>query len=215
MSSHWLGTDTSTNENILGISKQVVKARTIRGQVKPGKYNKQMMDIINSTPTTTTTPTPTSFVILPSQNKQTQTQQQQQEFPAGTGNPHTTTPAIADAPVATHRTRAPPPLPATPKREVAGDIAESSSAKQPRTRQQQTAAQRPEPTQEPDTTRLRISAVTVTTKRGDKVKAVCNEEKQEVNTEKMLLELWVTNTEGPNREQTIEGMKQEIRSMKA
>ena len=48
----WPGKDTSTNENILGISRQVVKARTIRRQTKPEKYNKQMMDIINSTPMT-------------------------------------------------------------------------------------------------------------------------------------------------------------------
>ena len=56
----WFGKDTSTNENILGISGQIGKARTIRRQTKPDKYNKQMMDIIDSTPMTT--PTPTSFV---------------------------------------------------------------------------------------------------------------------------------------------------------
>ena len=59
----WLDKDTSTNKNILGISNQIVKARTIRRQTKPEKYNKQMMDMINSTPMTT--PTPTSFVVLP------------------------------------------------------------------------------------------------------------------------------------------------------
>ena len=62
----WLGKDTSTNENILGISGQIVKARTIRRQTKPDKYNKQMMDIIDSTPMTT--PTPTSFVVLPTKH---------------------------------------------------------------------------------------------------------------------------------------------------
>ena len=39
--------------------------------------------------------------------------------------------------------------------------------------------------------------------------------KQEAETEKILLEPWATNTEGLNPEQTTEGMKQEIRSMKA
>ena len=57
--------------------------------------------------------------------------------------------------------------------------------------------------------------MTVTTKREDKVKAVSNEDQQEVETEKILLEPWVANTEGLNPEQTTEGMKQEIRSMKA
>ena len=55
----------------------------------------------------------------------------------------------------------------------------------------------------------------MTTKRGDKVKAVSNEDQQEVETEKILLEPWVTNTEGLDQEQTTEEMKQESRSMKA
>ena len=222
----WPGKDTSTNENILGISRQIVKARTIRRQTKPEKHNKQMMDIINSTPMTT--PTPTSFVVLPARqavsNKQetstaeTQTQQAP-ELPIPKDSKHTSAPTITDVPMATSPTsynrRTPLQTPTTAKRDVADDIAEGSSTKQPRTSQQQTAAQRPETTQEPDKTRLRVSAVTVTTKRGDKVKAVSNEDQQEADTEKILLEPWVTNTEGLNPEQTTEGMKQEIRSMKA
>ena len=185
-----------------------------------------MVDIIDSTPMTT--PTPTSFVVLPARqavsNKQetstaeTQTQQAP-ELPIPRGNQQKSTPTITDVPMATsptaHSRRTPLPIPTTAKRDVANDIAEGSSAKQPRTEQLQTAAQRPETTQEPDKTRLRVSAVTVTTKRGDRVKAVSNEDQQEVETEKILLEPWVTNTEGLNPEQTTEGMKQEIRSMKS
>ena len=222
----WLGKDTSTNENILGISGQIVKARTIRRQTKPDKYNKQMMDIIDSTPMTI--PTPTSFVVLPTKHTvsskqatataETQTQQAP-ELPVPKASHHMATPAITDVPMATsptsHHRRAPLPVPTTAKRDVADDIAEGSSAKQQKTTQQQTAAQRPEATQEPDKTRLRVSAVTVTTKRGDKVQAVSNENQQEVETEKILLEPWVTNSEGLDQEQTTEGMKQEIRSMKA
>ena len=220
----WLGKDTSTNENILGISGQIVKART--RQTKPDKYNKQMMDVIGSTPMTT--PTPTSFVVLPKKHKvssrqatataETQTQQAP-ELPVPKASRHMATPAITDVPMATPPTSyhriAPLPAPTTAKWDVADDIAEGSSAKQQKTTQQQTAAQRPEATQEPDKTRLRVSAVTVTTKRGDKVKAVSNEDQQEVETEKILLEPWVTNTEGLDQEQTTEGMKQESRSMKA
>ena len=222
----WLGEDTSTNENILGISGQIVKARTNSRQTQPDKYNKQMMGIIDSTPMTT--PTPTSFVVLPTKQTvsskqatataETQTQQAP-ELPVPNASQHMATPPMADVPMATsptsHHRRAPLPAPTTAKRDVADDIAEGSSAKQQKTTQQQTAAQRPEATQEPDKTRLRVSAVTVTTKRGDKVQAVSNEDQQEVETEKILLEPWVTNTEGLDQEQTTEGMKQEIRSMKA
>ena len=38
-------------------------SRTIRRQVKPEKYNKQLLDVINNTPMTT--PTASSFIILP------------------------------------------------------------------------------------------------------------------------------------------------------
>ena len=222
----WLGKDTSTNENILGISGQIVKARTTRRQTKPDKYNKQMMDIIDSTPMAA--PTPTSFVVLPTKHTdsskqatataETQTQQAP-ELSVPKASQHMATPAITDVPMATsptsHHRRTPLPVPTTAKRDVADDITEGSSAKHQKTTQQQTAAQRPEATQEPDTTRLRVSAVTVTTKRGDKVQAVSNEDQQEVKTEKILLEPWVTNTEGLDQEQTTEGMKQEIRPMKA
>ena len=176
-----------------------------------------MMDIIDSTPMTT--PTPTSFVKQETPTAETQTQQAP-ELPIPRSSQHTSTPTITDVPMATspktYNRRTPLPIPTrAAKRDVANDIAEGSSAKQPWTGQQQTAAQRPEATQEPDKTRLRASAVTATTKRGDKVKAVSNEDQQEAEREKILLESWVTNTEGLNTEQTTEGMKQEIRSMKA
>jgi hypothetical protein len=55
----------------------------------------------------------------------------------------------------------------------------------------------------------------VKTRKGQEIKALSNEDEQEATTEKILLEPWAKNTEGLNKEQTIEGMKQEIRSMKA
>ena len=81
---NWLGKDNSTTENILGISNKVVK-RTIRRQIKPDKYNKQLMDIINSSPAMIPPTTPCIVVIpQPSATKQqlttsTQTQQSQQQ----------------------------------------------------------------------------------------------------------------------------------------
>ena len=184
-----------------------------------------MTDSIDSTPMTA--PTRTSFVVIPTKHTgsskqaaataETQTQQAP-ELLVPKASQHTAPPALTDVPMATSPTsyyrRAPLPVPTTAKRDKTDDVAEGSSAKQQKTTQQ-TAAQRPEATQEPDKTRLRVSAVTVTTKRGDKVKAVFNEDQQEVDTEKILLEPWVTNTEGLGQEQTTEGMKQEIRSMKA
>ena len=92
----WLGKDTSTNENILGISNKVVKARTIPRQIKPHKYNKQLMDIINSSPAMIPATAP-SIVVLPQpaareQQATTSTETQQGPQPTVTGQPHNTPP---------------------------------------------------------------------------------------------------------------------------
>ena len=94
----WLGKDTSKNENTLGIFNKVVRSRTIRRQVKPEKYNKQLLDVINNTPMTT--PTASSFIILPAAKMkarpkittETQTPSQQKEArPTTTAQPSTHT----------------------------------------------------------------------------------------------------------------------------
>ena len=219
----WLGKDNSTNENILGISNKVVKARTIRRQIKPDKYNKQLMDIINSSPAMIPPTTP-SIVVLPQpaaakQQTTTSTQTQQSPQPKAMVQPHATTPpALTDLPMATapatQPARLPLPMPTQSKREVADEITQGSSPKQARTTERATAASRPDTAQEPPTTRMRISQVTVTTKKGQKIEATSNEDEQEIQAEKILLEPWVSNTEGLDKEQTTEGMKQEIKSMK-
>ena len=122
----WLGKETSTNENILGISDKVKRSRAMRRLVKPEKYNnKQLLDVINNTPVTT--PTASSFIMLPTAKivatpkttTETQTPSQQEEaLPTTTAQPSTHTrhqPAFADAPMATapstQRARAPLLLP--------------------------------------------------------------------------------------------------------
>ena len=101
-----MGKDTSTNESILGISNKVVKARTIRRQIKPDKYNKQLMDIINSSPAMIPATAP-SIVVLPQpaarkQQATTSTETQQSPQPTVTGQPHNTPPlALTDLPMAT------------------------------------------------------------------------------------------------------------------
>ena len=81
-------------------------------------------------------------------------------------------------------------MPTQGKREVADEITQGSSPKQARTTERATAASRPETAQEPPTTRMRISQVTVTTKKGQKIEATSNEDEQEIKAEKILLEPW-------------------------
>jgi hypothetical protein len=95
----WLGKETSTNENILGISDKVKRSRAMRRLVKPEKYNnKQLLDVINNTPVTT--PTASSFIMLPTAKivatpkttTETQTPSQQEEaLPTTTAQPSTHT----------------------------------------------------------------------------------------------------------------------------
>ena len=100
-----------------------------------------------------------------------------------------------------------------PKRQHQDDITQGSEPKQQRTTEQQHALQRPQE-QEPPATRMRINAVTVTTKRGETITTTSCEDEQEAETEKILLEPMVHNTDGLDKKKTIEGMKHEIEQMK-
>jgi hypothetical protein len=108
------------------------------GQLKPEKYSRQLLDVINNSPMTTPT---SSFIMLattkmttrPKTTAETQTPQRQKET-SSTTTPQPSTgriqqPAVTDAPTAaapsTQMARAPLPLP-TPKRDVADDVAEGS-----------------------------------------------------------------------------------------
>ena len=63
-------------------------------------------------------------------------------------------------------------------------------------------------------TNVRITKVTIQTKQGTEITAYSCEDVTEQETEEILLEPWVTNTEGLEKRKTIEGMKHEIQSMK-
>ena len=233
----WLGRDTSTGETLLGIGNKVVRARTIRRMPKPDKYDKQMFDIITGH---SMIPPPTSqaqlqppMVFHPprrppaTMEKQTSTEQAPLTT-AQTNTPQlppkaiadtpmaTATPALASSPMATaptscHSRQA---LPSPTKRCEADDIAEGSSAKQQPTNTQQEAPARPEPTPEQPKSRLRITKVTIQTKQGEEITAYSCEDATEQQTERILLEPIVNNTDGLDKQKTIEGMKQEILSMK-
>ena len=127
-----------------------------------------------------------------------------------------TAPALANSQMATaptsHHSR--PATPSPPKRHLADDIAEGSSTEQQRTPAQQEAPARPEPRPEPPKSRLRITKPTLKTKQGEEITAYSCEDVTEQQTERILLEPIVNNTDGFDKQNTLEGMKQEILSMK-
>ena len=55
-----LGKDTMTSGSIIGIQGNIIRTRTIRRQIEPDKYDRQLMDIINAPPWTPNPPTATN-----------------------------------------------------------------------------------------------------------------------------------------------------------
>ena len=153
----WLGKDTSTSENILGISNKVVRSRATRRQIKPDKYNKQLLDVINNAPMTTRTAS--NFITLPAAKMvarpQTTTgaQTMPTQYQARQSKPAHTHSNAQRTTASHHRqmVRTPLPMP-TSKRDVADDIAEGSASKQQRTSKEQAAPAGPETRQEPPAT---------------------------------------------------------------
>ena len=137
--------------------------------------------------------------------------------------PTTSQPALPFAPMATsptsYHTRPALPSPTSAsKRSVNDEISQGSEAKQQRTDTQTVGPARPDTAVEPPSTKqrvARISAVTVATKKGTKITAHSCEDPTEVITEHILLEPILNNTDGLDKQKTIEGMKKEIEQMKS
>ena len=165
----------------------------------------------------------------PTTTTETQTSKEQVTVtPAPTGGPQLPPKAVADTPMASaapalasspmatapkscHST---PAMPSPPKRHLAGDIVEGSSSKQQRTPAQPEAPARPESTSEQPKSRLRITKVTIKTKQGEEITAYSCEDATEQQTERIPLEPIVNSSDGLDKQKTIEGVKQEILSMK-
>ena len=167
----WLGKDTSSGESYIGIPGKVIKARTIRRQVKPWKYNRQLMDVINGAPWA---PSPSAYnpkFILPSTTapatKETADKgiTAEMETPATDDQPsveeeqtakkqRTTTPTLPQAAEASASTATTDVSIATPaavpegspssRRGLDDSITEGSSSKQQRTTEGQQEKERPE-----------------------------------------------------------------------
>ena len=241
----WLGRDTMTNESIIGISGKIIRVRTIRRQVYPEKYNKQLMDVINAYPWTS--PTPAQAIqpaMLPLANPKAASHAIGTQTAVGQQAMSTQTPAqqppqlpsqamgsqpvmptqqstAATSPMATSPPTVPrqalpmplqpPPAKASTTKRTQEEATGEAELKQARTQQEPKAKER---AQEPKATRLRIDAVTITTKKGEKITTASNEDNEEIEHEKMLLEPQVWDTDGLDKEQTKQGMKKEAESMK-
>ena len=212
----WLGRDTMTGESIVGIPGKVIRARTIRRQIMPDKYDKQLLDTIHVYPWNLPT-SPTAIppqLLLPADNTasrqaigtqaditvedtSTQTPQDTPLALPARATHHPMDATMATSPLATSPasvTRPPLPLPPTSKRQYEEPTGEAQS-KQSRTAQSSTAASRGQDEEQPKA-KMRIQAVTITTKKGDKITTASCEDEQEADVERMLQEPFVYDNEG-------------------
>ena len=147
----------------------------------------------------------------------TQTQQAgaQLALPTGATQHPAMDTTMATSPLATSPTtitRPALPMPASGKRQQEEPTGEAE-LKQTRTAQSSTAANRGQQ-EEPPKTRMRIQAVTITTKKGDKITTASCEDEQEAEIERMLQEPFVYDNEGLDPKKVQQGMKKEAQSMK-
>ena len=238
----WLGKDTTSGESYVGIGGRVIKARTIRRQVMPYKYDQQLMDTINGTPWAAKPPTYTPNFIVPSippepkpgtQDKNISTQEdkpairdairkeeqqhekRQRTQASTTSQPSTTLPTPAFAP--SYGPARSPPGGATPasspqRRTIDDSITQGSESKQQKQIEHQQASHREVDT-EPPRSNARINAVTVKLKNGKPVTTATCEDPMEAKIEERLLEPIIRDHQGFDPEKLKKGMIKEMTSM--
>ena len=236
----WLGKDTTSGESFIGIGGQVIKARTIRRQVMPYKYDLQLMDTINGTPWSARPSTYTPNFIIPSlppqskpetTEKSTETSEEKEaieDIKTGEDAPSTkkhktketssqpsALPSASFAPYYPPA-RSPPggasPTASPPRRAYDDSIAEGSERKQQKQTTDQQAATRPTEI-EPPRSKARINAVTVHLKNGKPVTTATCEDPSEAKVEQRLLEPIIKDHQGFDPIKMKKGMMKEMSSM--
>ena len=165
-------------------------------QVPNSRYNSTTTSSIQ-----TSTENTAGFSQTTGEQTTAQQQRQQPQLPS-TDSPMATAP--------THRHQR-PSLPSS-KRTLPDEVAEGSSSKQTRRQEAPTGLTRPEATAEPATSKQRVTAVTVKTNKGQEITAGACKDTNE--TQMILLEPVIKDTEGLDKQLTTQGMKKEVQQMK-
>ena len=235
----WLRKDTTTGESLIGIYNKILRARTIRRQIKPHKCNQQLFDVINMGPwntpasalTTPTMPTTTAPTTLPLPQRQQQTAKQHKDATTSAssdgklntgeqkdeGSPkkqqrtQEPTSPMATAPPMTQRPAL--PMPTSSTRPLPDEVTEGSASKQQKTTAGAPVKERPTTGEQPQR-KMRINAMTVNTRDGKHVETTSNQDPQKIESERILLEPILHGTEGLDPTKVAAGMKKEIQQMK-
>ena len=143
---------------------------------------------------------------------ETSTQTQQAGTPLALPAPTDST--MATAPLATSPTNITrPALPLPQGKRPYEEPTGQAEPKQSRTAQSSAAVSRGQHDEQPHS-KMRIQAVTITTKKGDTITTASCEDEQEAEVERMLQEPFVYDNEGLDPKKVQQGMKKEAQSMK-
>ena len=217
----WLGKDTTTGESLIGKYNKIIRARTIRRQIKPHKYNQQFFDVINmgpwntpasalTTPTMPTTTTPTTLPLpqrrqqaakqhkdattsASSDGKLSTCEQKDEGSPKKQQRTQEPTSPMATAPPMTQRPAL--PMPTSSTRPLPDEVTEGSASKQQKTATRASVKERPTTGEQPQR-KMRINAMTINTRDGKRVETTSNEDPPEMENERILLEPILHGSEG-------------------
>ena len=225
----WLGKDTTTGESLVGTCNKIVRARTIRRQIKPHKYNQQLLDCVHTGPWKTPAsalpiPTLTTPVTMLAASKALTSQKDAATSTAAEGKRQSTSqssdqrtkqkktaePTSPMATSPTHQKR--PALPAPPPTSHTGErddtIGGGSTDKQQRTIADRQALERPTTTEQPKG-KMRINATRFTTRDGKHMETTSSKDTEEIDNERMPI---IHDTEGLDPQHVSQGMEKEVLS---
>ena len=200
----------------------------------PHKYNRQLLDCVHTGPWKTPgsalhTPTLATPLTMPATSKAPPSQKAATTSTAAEGKRQSATEAgdqptkqkktteptspMATSPTHQERPALPAPPPTSPTRERDDTIAEGSTGKQQRTTTERQALERPTTPEQPKS-KMRINATEFTTNDGKQMQATSNEDAEEINNERILLEPILHDTEDLDPQQVAQGMKKEVQQVK-
>ena len=210
----------------MGVYNKIVRARTVRRQIMPHKYNPQLLDCAHTGPWKTPasalrTPTLTTPLTMPA-TSEAPSQKDATTSAAAEGKRQTAGQA-SDQPEENSRANItngyitgpslPAPPPTSPARERDDAIAEGSAGKRQRAIAERQVLERPATAEQPKG-KMRANAITFATKDGKQMETTSNEDTEETDNERILLDPIINDAEGLDLQQVAQGMKKEVQQMR-
>ena len=196
----WLGKDTTTNPSSGSTTRLSLPTPTLTPPVTMPSASE------------TTTSQKDAATSAAAENKRQSAAQSSEQQPKQKRTAEPTSP-MATSPAHQKRASLPAPPHASQTRERDDTIAEGSAGKQQRTTAERQTLERPTTAEQPKS-KMRINAIKFTTKDGKQMETTSNEDTQEIENERILLEPITHDTEDLDPQLVAQGMKKEVEQMR-